>query len=458
MASKSAMNTTGHNIANVNSEGYSRQSVETNAGPTIPAGRLTFGTGAMTKSIGRVNDEYLDRRIHTENRNFGNIEEKNTYLSQTEQIFNEANNDGLNRLATNFFNEFRKLSTDPSNEAIRAGVREASKQLVDDIRRMNSALTEVQKNIDTRIEGYVREVNSLSKEVRDLNLLIQKAEQSGDMSPDLRDQRDLSLKKLGGLVDISVSKDKNSRVTVTMGGQVALVTGGELTELSVMRTPPDPATGKKEGRLDIFSNGATPEKITDKIRMGRLGGLLDVRDKDITASQDNIDEIAYAISKNVNDIHVQGYGKDGGTGRFFFKNLDGAERASELIDLSADVKENLGAIAVAKEANAPSDNRLAIAISGLSTMKGMDGNDLSITDKYNSMVSEVAVKTAASEKSLIFQKDVLSQLESTRDSLSGVSLDEETANLVRYQHAYAANAKVLSVADELMQTVLATFK
>lgn len=457
MASKSALTTTGHNVANVNSEGYSRQQVETTAGPTIPMGRLTFGTGAWTKGITRVNDEYLDKRIHVENRNFGNIEERSQYLQQTEQIFNESNSDGLNRLATNFFNEFRKLSTDPSNEAVRAGVREATKSLVDDIRRMDRSLREVQKNIDTRLEGYVRDVNSLAKEIRDLNILIQKAEQDGGQAADLSDKRDVALKKLGGLVDISVSKDKNSRVTVTMGGQLALVAGEQTTDLTVMRTPPDPRTGKKENNVDIFADTPVPVKLTEKIKAGRMGGLLDVRDKDITQAQAQLDEIAHAISTNVNQVHMQGYGRDGGTGRAYFKSLNQVENAAQQIDLSDDVKNNLDIIAAAKDPNSPSDNRIAIAISGLSSMQGADGN-LSITDKYNSMVSEVAVKTAASKKADIFQRDVLSQLETFRESQSGVNLDEETANLVRFQHMYAANAKVLSVADEMMQTVLGTFK
>src|SRR5690606_22051508 len=137
MVSKHSMHTTGHNIANVNTEGFSRQRVDQAQDPTIPSGRLTFGTGAIAKQISRVNDQYLDRRIEMESRNYGNFEEKSTYLHQTEQIFNESNSDGLNRLATRFFNEFRKLSTDPGNAAIRASVREASTQLVADIRRMD---------------------------------------------------------------------------------------------------------------------------------------------------------------------------------------------------------------------------------------------------------------------------------------------------------------------------------
>jgi flagellar hook-associated protein 1 FlgK len=459
MVSKQAMTTTGHNIANVNTEGFSRQTVDQTAGPTIPAGRLTFGTGAWAKQVSRVSDEYLERRIQGEHKNFANVEEKDIYLQQTEQIFNESNNDGLNQLATRFFNEFRKLSSDPANTAVRASVREASNQLTADVNRMDTELKEVARNIDARIEGYVREVNSLSKEIRDLNLLIEKAEMGGGTAADLLDKRDLALKKLGAMADISTSKDNNGRVTVTMAGHIAVVVGENVNELEVMRTPPDPASGKKEGGLDIFVREPVPHKLTDKIKTGRLGGLLQVRDQDIVAAQDKIDKVAYLITREVNNIHRQGFGLDGGSNRVFFQDLSGEQHAAQKMKISADIMNNLDAIAAAKEPGAPSDNRVSVALSGIGDLKGL-GNDTnsSILDVYNGMVSELAVKTQANSKSLVFQKDVLSQLENVREGLVGVNLDEETANLVRFQHAYAASAKVLSVADEMLQTVISTFR
>lgn len=459
MISKKSMTTTGHNIANVNTEGFSRQNVDQTAGPVIPAGKLTFGSGAWAKAVTRVSDEYLERRIQGEHKNFANVEEKDVYLQQTEQIFNESNNDGLNQLATRFFNEFRKLSSDPANTAVRASVREASAQLTADVNRMSNELKEVSRNIDARIEGYVRELNSLAHEVRDLNLLIEKAEMGGGTAADLLDKRDLALKKLGAMADISTSKDNNGRVTVTMGGHAPIVVGEIVNELEVMRTPPDEKSGKKEGSLDIFIKEPVPHKLSDKLRTGRLGGLLEVRDQVIATSQDKIDKVAYLITKEVNNIHRQGFGLDGGTNRAFFRELDGQAGAAEKMKLSAEIMNSLDAIGAAKEPGAPSDNRISVALSGLGDMKGIAGDASStVLDVYNGMVSELAVKTQANSKSLVFQKDVLSQLENVREGLVGVNLDEETANLVRFQHAYAASAKVLQVADETLQTVINTFR
>ena len=458
MVSKHSMQATGHNIANVNTEGFSRQRVDQTTGPTIPAGKLTFGTGAWAKQVSRVNDQYLDRRIEMETRNFGNLDEKSTYLHQAEQIFNESNSDGLNRLATRFFNEFRKLSTDPGNTAIRASVREASTQLVADMRRMDGSIREVQKNIDDRISGYVREVNALAKEVRDLNDAITRAEAGGGNAPDLQDKRDLALKKLGAMGQISVSQDNSGRVVVTMEGHIPLVVGAEVNELSVLRTPADPTTGKQEERLDIVMGEKTPVYFTEAIKHGKIGGLLEVRDKDLVDAKNKIDYIAYSLAKGVNEIHRQGYGLDGVSGRNYFKEPTEINRAAELMEISGELNANLDAIAAAKEPNSPGDNRIAVALSGLSSLRGVTDEHDSIIDTYNSMVSEVAVKTAAAEKALTFQRDVLSQLENVREGIVGVNLDEETTNLVQFQHAYAANAKVLQTADELTQTLLNAFK
>ena len=459
MVSKHSMSTTGHNIANVNTEGYSRQNVEQTAGPVIPNGGLTFGTGAWAKKVTRVSDEYLERRIQGEHKNFAQVEEKDAYLKQTEQIFNEANSDGLNRVATRFFNEFRKLSADPGNTAVRASVKESSAQLASELNRMDRELKDVSRNIDTRIEGYVREVNALAKEVRDLNLLIEKTESGGGSAPDLHDKRELALKRLGAMADISVNKDNNGRVTVTLAGHATIIAGDQLSELEVKRTPPDPATGKKENRVDIFVNDPVPTKLTEKIKSGRLGGLIQVRDQTIRDAQDRINQIAFTTANEVNNIHRQGYGLDGSSGRNFFEVPVNQESAAEMLRLSSVIEENLDSIAAAAAPNAPSDNRIAVALSGVGNLRGlMDEQNSTILDSYNAMVSEVAVETEANEKSMVFQRDVLTQLENVRESLVGVSLDEETANLVRFQHAYAANAKVLQVADELLQTVLTTFR
>lgn len=458
-ASKSSLSTVGHNIANVNTEGYSRQRVEQTAGPTLPATKGNAGSGVRMLGVTRTNDEYLNRRIEQEAKNFGFAEERDVYLSQAEQIFNEANTDGLNRLTTQFFNEFRKLSVEPENQAIRAAVREASSRLVADIRRMDAELKEVQTNIDYRINGYITEFNALLKEVRDLNALIDKTTLGDNLaSPDLLDKRDNAMKRLGAMADISVAKDEKNRVTITLAGKIAVVNGGDYTPLAGMRTPENKEIGKRGGSLSVVANDPLPVDLTPYIKGGRLGSLIEVRDKDLSSCQNQLNDVAFSISKSVNEIHQQGYGLDGGTGRKFFEDLTSFDSAAEKIKVAEPIMNSLEAIATARQPNAPGDNRIAVAISNLSSIKGLvSDKDRTIADLYNTMVGELATKAAASERAVNFQRDIMTQLEGFRESLSGVNLDEETTNLVRFQHAYAANAQVLKVADEVTGTIFSLF-
>ena len=169
--------------------------------------------------------------------------------------------------------------------------------------------------------------------------------------------------------------------------------------------------------------------------------------------------MAHLITREVNNIHRQGFGLDGASGRDFFEESGDPSRAASNMRLSDHVSNNLQAIAAAKDPGAAGDNRIAIALSAIGEMKGLAGDtNSSIIDVYNSMVSGLAVKTGECKKELTFQKDVLDQLQNVRESLVGVNLDEETANLLKFQHSYAASAKILQVADETTQTLLNTFK
>ena len=168
-ASRSALTTTGHNISNVNTEGYSRQRVEVETATPQQHGNAIFGTGVNVKSVNRVNDEFLTRQIANEVKYQGEYAERDAVFNQLEAVFNEIDNDGMNRLIANLFNEFRKLGNEPESEPLRATVREAASQVVGDFHRIARSLTDIQKNVDARIEANVRQVNELVDRVTSIN-------------------------------------------------------------------------------------------------------------------------------------------------------------------------------------------------------------------------------------------------------------------------------------------------
>ena len=453
VASKVAIATAGHNISNANTEGYSRQRVQTEASEPQATGHNFIGSGTNIARVDRVNDEYLEKQIRASNRDMSHFEEKDMALKQTEDIFNEMNGDGLNRLVSRFFNEFRKLSNEPDNEAVRESVREASSAMVNDFHRLRTEVDEVRNHIDARLEGYTREVNALSQELKDLNVKITTVEADGSQANDLQDKRDQVLKKLSSYFEVDAHKDKNGAYTVNLRNIGPLVVGPNAESLSVQRTPAD-EQGKLENALDIRTTGSANGKITHSIKGGKMGALLEVRDQTISAIVDRLDQLAYNLSESVNEIHQQGYTRNGDINIAFFKPMVGKDRAAEMIQLSDAVRENVNNIATAAIADAPGDNRIAIAISGIQNARVMNDGRSTMDDFYNSIVSDIGVTSAKTKAGINQQKDIAAQLSKMREQISGVSIDEETTNLMQFQHTFDASAKVIQVADELFKTIL----
>jgi flagellar hook-associated protein 1 FlgK len=454
MASKAMIATTGHNISNSNTEGYSRQRVQTEAtDPQRSFAKGVVGTGTAVSRVERVNDEYIEKQIRNGTRDMANLEEKDMVLKQAEDIFNEMNGDGLNRLVARFYNEFRKLGNEPENEAVRQSVREATQAMANDFRRIRSEVIDLSRHIDSRLDGYAGEINATAQEIRDLNLRINQTEVTGAPANDLQDKRDQALKKLSSYMDVNAHKDNQGNYTVDIRGVGPLVVNTEVEKLSTVRSPSD-ESGKIENALDIKSSGSAQNTITHQIKGGKLGALLEVRDQTLSTVLDRLDELAFTITNTVNDVHRMGYTRDGATGIDYFKPLESKERASEFISLSDHVAASANNIATAFEANAPGDNRVAIAISSLQGRPIMNDGKTTVDEWYNSIVSDVGVTAARAKAGINQQRDIMTNLQKMRDQVSGVSLDEETANLMQFQHTYDASAKVIQIADEMMKTVL----
>lgn len=453
-ASKAAITTTGHNISNANTDGFSRQRVETETNtPQSYGNRGQLGTGTMIGRVSRTNDEYLEKQIRNSNRDMAHLEEKQMALRQTEDIFNEMNGDGLNRVVSKFFNEFRKLANEPESPALRQAVREASQAVVDDFHRLRSEVDAVRKHIDSRIEGYTMEVNSDADELKELNMRLLVATASKTTANDLEDKRDLLLKKIATYMDVSTHKDEMGNVVVDIRGVGPLVAGPQVSKFSVERTGPDDQ-GKPTNALDVFSQASAAEKVTHRVQGGKLGALLEVRDELLSTVVDRLDDMAFSLSKAVNEIHSNGVTRDGTPGVGFFKELGTKERASEYIGLSDAISSNINNIATAVRTNSPGDNRIALAIAGLQDQKLMNGGTATADEFYNAIVSDVGVASGSVLNKMNQQKDIMLELNKMRDQISGVSIDEETANLMQFQHTYDASAKVIQVADEMLKTVL----
>ena len=454
VAAKAQMATTSHNISNANTEGYSRQRVQQKADNPTPFGQKNLiGQGTLLARTERINDNYIEKQIRSAARDLSGMEEKDLALKQTEDIFNEMGGEGLNRLVAKFFNEFRKLGNEPDNEAVRQSVRESTQAMANDFRRLRGSVEEVRSHLDSRIEGFTAEANSLADQVKDLNIKIKVQELSGAPSNDLRDQRDLAMKKLSTFVDTTVHLDKDGAYNVDIKGVGPLVSGPNAEKFSVSRSPAD-ADGKPENSFSLGYTGSASGDVTHAVKGGKIGALLEVRDQTLSSILNRLDELASTITESVNAIHREGVTRYGTKGVDFFKSLPGKERASQNIALSDAIANDVNQIAAGAVPDSPGDNRIAVAISQLQNMRVMENGNATVDAFYNGIVSDVGVVAGRNRNSLVQQKDISMQLDKMREQISGVSMDEETANLLQFQRAFDASAKVISVADQCLETVL----
>ena len=448
MNSQTALQTVGHNIANKTTEGFSRQRVELLSNQPIGEGKLQIGMGARAGVVTRVNNPWLEKQMQREGTNMGYEDARSEAMGRVEQVYNEQNNKGLNQYVTDFFNSFRELSNNPESLASRTMVRESATAMTNDFTRLTEQLHAVQEDIDGQLRTSVEEINQITKEISSLNEKVQTIEIQGIPANDERDRRDLLLKKLGEKIDISWAEGKDSLVTVTAGRTAILVSGTSCSELKAAAT-------NTRNRVEVFFKGTgTPANITDQITGGRIGGILQVRDQVIEDLLDQADKMAYTMAKEVNTAHVEGFDKYGKPGVLFFEMPEGMKGAASSMSLNKTLFNDVGRIAAASKPNAPGDNTVANVISSIQYQQVMDGGTATMDDYYNTQVGQVGALTQRAIKAQESQKNMMSQLTNIRESISGVSLDEETTKMIEFQKMYDASARLIRTADEMFDTVL----
>ncbi|MGE0763552.1 MAG: flagellar hook-associated protein FlgK [Bdellovibrionales bacterium] len=455
MNSQTGLQTVAHNIANRTTDGYSRQTVQFKTNEPVGFGKNRIGMGARPGEISRTNNTYVEKQLEKEGNQMGFLEGRADMLGRVEQVYNEQANKGLNQYMSDLFNAFREMSNNPESLASRTLVKESADFLAKDFKRVSTQLDEIQSDIDYRVTTKIEEVNQTTKEIAQLNEKIQVVEMAGGRANDERDRRDLLLKKLGEAINIRYAEGKDGSISVTAGNTALLVSGFSQRNLEVMATPM--GANKREGRVEIFyksTDTSTPVNVTKQLVGGHVGGLLDVRDNVINGLHDRMDELAYSFATQVNEAHFEGYNRYGRSGVILFELPTGLDGAAANIQVNRDIKEDVGQIAAAGAPNSPGDNRIANVLSALQYKQVMEENTATLDAYYGSVVGQIGVEAQRANSAQTSQKDIYAQLRNIRESISGVSLDEETTKMIEYQKSFDASARLIRTADEMMDTVL----
>jgi flagellar hook-associated protein 1 len=468
-SSKKALETTGHNLSNANTEGYSRQRVRQTANAPIIKSGLNVGTGSKIDNINRIHDPFIEKRLNQSLSKYEFFNERALQLGQVEDLFNEVDNDGLNKVITKFFNSFRELSAQPENETIRSVVRDSAILIVKDFNRISQTLDQLTNSIENKMKSQVEDINQVLDSVALLNRKITELEAGGSETGDLRDQRDLALKNLSKNFTLHTYTDDKNQFVVTAKGVGTLVAAGEVQHLATGAGLTE--DNKDNGKLEIYFQRRPSAPVSNKFELGTLSSILNVRNNDIKEIRGKIDTIAYNLANLVNAVHRRGAvarpipvdqgrgiasfdAKGPTSGIDFFKIPDEIKGASALIDLSDDVKNDLSNISTGLIPNAPGDNRVALAISKIQHEKVLDDSSTTIEESYLQIIGKIGLESGKARLDAEQNEGVLTQLQSLKERVSGVSIDEETANMVRYQHAYDASARVMRTADEMFKSVL----
>ncbi|HZJ56673.1 MAG TPA: flagellar hook-associated protein FlgK [Clostridia bacterium] len=478
-ASQKGLDVTGHNIANANTPGYTRQRLVTSSiePGTGGYGQFTYtakgqvGSGVTIQELSQIRDKFIDMQYRKENTALGEWTTRTDALQYIESIFREPSDAGLNAVLADFFTDIQEMAKNPESKEIRALVRQDAIKLTETLHHYHDQMIQLQREQDTAIDITVNEINDIIKNIRDLNEQIFRFEIGGDKANDLRDKRNVLVDELSSLIKIEYYETSDGKFRVDINGMV-LVDHNKYQTLKAVKDVDNPAG---EGLDNLYSIKWSGTNIDVAIGGGKLKGYLDIRDGNspdrmgIPYFVKQLNTFAGALAAEFNRVHEDGWTLPEGdnesrTGIEFFTHergqaFDPSLITAKNITLSQDIIDSVYNIAASGQEvdmahpDKQGDNAIALRLAGL-----RDAKTLPMIGSFENfakrLIADLAVESSHSQKMLEGQQILTDSLEVNRLSISGVSLDEEMTMMIQYQHAYAAAARTISVMDEALEILI----
>ena len=536
-----AIEVTGQNIANVQTEGYSRQEVKFEATTPRSFSLGQLGTGVRVAGIERSHDEFLFSQILGEGDTLGRFQVRKDVFEQLEILLSENNGQSLNQTLSSFFAGVQDLSSNPTGLPERSSLLAEAENLASVFNNLGESLFKIQQNLDATISVEVPKINSLTEDIAALNKSIHANEPTTFNANDLRDKRDQKVKELSGLIDLNFVDELDGQISITLNDGTPLVLQSTAFTLDTS------INGNNKSFLDILVLDAAGNStnITSSITGGTLKGYLDMRDTEVEGLRDKLDRLAAGFVQEFNNIHQQGFGIDGSTGNNFFSaltttvltntnntgsatltatngdpseisidkyeititgsnsfsltnlttgassgtftftsgstfnlangfavtisgtpasgdkfKLSVSESAARDFSVASGVSSNANKIAAGLNSSTDGANALELValqsklVFDSITLDSSGSGTFTFDEFYSSIVSTVGIESFSSQATYSQQEAILLQLNTRRESISGVSIDEELINMIKFQQAYNAAARLIGVVDELLDTVI----
>lgn len=443
MSQQVGLNVVGQNVANVNTEGYTRKRLLLEA-------QGNWG-GVDVQGLKRYTDEFANARLIDETSTLGFFKQQSEILEHVSDLFNDLQDTGLGSALDNFFGAMRTLESNPSDLTSRMEVLVRGEELSETFNRVSSEMEGVRRSLDDLLRVSASEVNSRVEEIAELNQQISMALALGHDASDNQDTRDRLILEISEHVKVNHIENSDGQVTVFLEAGMPLVEGSTFSTLYV-----SPTAAPGSAQVEYVSPNGASTNVTGRLSSARMGAIVELRDTIIPGYESELDQLAYDIVDAYNTQHQLGFGLDAVGGRDFFQDLGGVvANAAANMSLSADVDgvpENVAAAGAAT--GAAGDNENAIALANLPEQLLTVGGTLTFNEAYGNLVGSVGVDARRANDSTRVTENTIANVETIRDSASGVALDEELTYMLAYQRAYQASARVVNTTDDMIQVIL----
>jgi len=440
------LQTIGHNVANVNTPGYSQQKVRISTTYPQETNIGLIGSGVQATNVYQIRDAFLSQQYRAENKEVGEWTAQEKTLAQIESILNEPNDDSLGSMIDQFWSAWSDLAKpeNVSSASARHNLVSVTNVLTDGIHTTYKKLEDMRKSIDSDVNRLVSEVNLLTSEIASLNRQIVSVEHGGEVANDLRDRQAMLIDELSAYVDVNTNRQKNGATTVYIGA-MAIVDNDKSYNVDTVRN--------KSGNLATSNIVWEGTSQVIKNTAGELKGMLEIRDNTIPDYLAALDQLAATLVGEINSLHSTGYDLNNNTGINFF---DPTHVSAGDISLNIDLENNVDMIAASQsdDPDAIGDNTNALAIAALKDSLLMSNGTTTVSEYYSALLGTIGVDSANATRLKENHSLLLNQIENQRQSVQGVSLDEEMTQMIKYQQAYDAAARIITTMDEALDTVI----
>ncbi len=473
--SQTALEVIGQNVSNSATQGYTRQRVET---ASIEAAALygryasvlknAVGGGVEIQSIRQVRDAYIDRQLRQEYAGFGKWQAKADAMSYIESLFNETSDYSISKVMSSFFDSLSELTTDPSSLEIRTTVQQNGIELTNLFNSYYQQLSDLQTEQNDNMYATVQEINDAITNIADYNAQIYSYELTGSNANDLRDKRNLLLDKLSQLINIDYYENPDGKLVVTSEGH-ELVNHTSTTKLSAVADQTGVVSGNA-GYYSIYYEGTTDAfEYSD----GKLEAYRQMRDGNsvnevgVPRLMDNLNTLCQSIAQAFNTVHRAGYtlattSTASKNNVDFFNVPAGGYTAitASNFSLSDDILDDVNNIAASSQLvdlsasnTNEGNNENILALVALCGSDGIVGIS-NFEDYFSTIMTEIAINSSTSSNMSQSQGSIISNLENRREAVSGVSINDEMIDMVKYQHAYSASSRLITAIDEMLDTLI----